>query len=143
MEATKVQVSQHTLDLNKLTFAKKQALRKKLIVEYINSKPAGTVIRGPEFQEVGQFSTSANCFAFINRMIRDGLIQKHSDGRPRSFYYSSLGGVRVSKPATPETPALEVHADQDMNLEKVIVSMKQLGLHFTITISTGGSDETK
>lgn len=97
MEATKVQILPRTFELNKLKGKRKTQLRRKLIIEYIESKPAGEIISVPEFQRVGSLSTTANAHSFINRMLRDGIIMRHAGDKPRTYFYSVIGAIRVKK----------------------------------------------
>lgn len=105
MEVSKVHLSTTTLSLNRLNKVKKTALRRKLVVEHIQSKPAGEIIRTGEFREVCQFSTDANTHSFIKRMLRDGVIARYKGDKPKTYYYTVLGSVRVRKPEEkqPET----------------------------------------
>lgn len=108
MEARVVTISPKTYDLSRLNKAKKTALRRKLIVEHIQSKPAGTVISNSEFMRVGQFASEANTHAFLKRMVRDGVIGRYDGDRPRSHYYSVIGAVRVRQSSEPVPAAAKV-----------------------------------
>lgn len=129
MNVSQVKVGQSTLDNNRISGQKKTQLRRKLIVELIESKPAGQVIRLPEFQAVGHFSTSANAHAFVQRMVRDGIIAKYSDGRPRSYYFAVLGKVRTTSKASP------VVNHDGVDLDKLIALFEQLDKQSTVDFS--------
>lgn len=134
MEASKVTVGAKTYDLNYLGKKKKTSLRRKLIVEYIQSKPAGEIIRTGEFREVCQFSTDANTHSFIKRMLRDGVIAQYDGDKPREHYYAVLGAVRVRTPRT-DTPEPETPATRNPDINAFIADMQRLGVGFTITIT--------
>lgn len=132
MEASKITVTGKTYDMNFLGKTKKTNLRRKLIIELIQSKVAGTLIPGREFQEAGRFSTYQNAAAFVNRMIRDGIIAKYPGDKPKSYYYTVIGTVRVTKPKAPtEQPEHKPAAD----LHAFISELSALGVQFTLTIS--------
>lgn len=130
LEASKVTIGQKTYDLNYLGKKRKTNLRRRLIIELIQSKPAGTTIKVREFQEVARFSTQANAYAFVNRMIRDGVIMRYEGDRPKTFYYAVTGEVRVHKP--------EANGDQTggkYDFTRAIENLKEAGLEFTLTIT--------
>lgn len=132
MEASRVTVSGNTYDLGILTPQKKTNLRRKLVVEYIQSKPSGEYIKMQDFQELCHFSTYANTWAFIQRMIRDGVIQQHSGEKKKAYYYSVLGSVRVKKPmATPTEPK----AIAPPNIIALASELQRQGIKFTLTLS--------
>lgn len=99
MEVSQATISAKTLDLNRLNKTKKTNLRRKLVIEYIQSKPSGEIIRMAEIQKAGQFSTTPNTNAFIKRMLRDGIITRYKGDKPRTYYYAVTGAVRIKKPA--------------------------------------------
>jgi DNA-binding MarR family transcriptional regulator len=99
MEVSQATISPKTLDLNRLSKTKKTNLRRKLVIEYIQSKPSGEIIRMAEIQRVGQFTTTPNTNMFVNRMLRDGIITRYKGDKPRTYYYAVTGAVRVKKPA--------------------------------------------
>lgn len=99
MEVSQATISPKTLELNRLNKTKKTNLRRKLVIELIQSKPSGEIIRMAAFQKVGQFSTTPNTNAFINRMLRDGVIARYAGDKPRTYYYAVTGAMRVTKPA--------------------------------------------
>lgn len=141
MDASKVSVGGRTYDLNYLGKVKKTNLRRKLIVEYIQSKPAGEYIKTREFQDLGKFSSAANTHTFIKRMIRDGIIARHEGEKPKTAYYSIIGSVRVKQPVTPkEAPADPL---RNPNIGQFIADMQKLGVKFTITISNEEVDNAK
>lgn len=135
LEASKVTVGQKTFDMNYLGKKRKTSLRRKLIIEYIQSKPAGEIVKMTEFQEVGRFSTQANTSSFVKRMLRDGVIMRYEGDKPRSSYYGVTGAIRVSKPAAADD-APRTSNNPDINA--FIEDMKRLGVKFTITISNEG-----
>ena len=98
MGVSKLTVSQKTYDLNYLGKKKKTNLRRKAIIELIQSKPAGEIIKTGEIQAVGQFTTYANAWSFINRMTRDGVIARYESEKPKSYYYAVTGAMRITKP---------------------------------------------
>ncbi len=101
VQATNVKISEQTLFKNKMTGKRKTALRRKLVLELIESKPAGTPITMREFKAVGYFSTEANTHSFVQRMIRDGIVARYDTEKPRKHTYASLGKIKTIKP-TPE-----------------------------------------
>ncbi|HYG84610.1 MAG TPA: hypothetical protein VD907_07090 [Verrucomicrobiae bacterium] len=138
MEASRISLGGKIYDLNHLNKTKKTNLRRKLIIEYIQSKPAGEYIKTGELQRVGQFSTSANAHSFVKRMIRDGVIMKHEGDKPRSIYYSVVGSVRVKKPANSEPSNLDpevVEGRHNPDINGFVADMQKLGVKFTITIT--------
>lgn len=138
MEASKLIIGGKTYDLNYLGKKKKTNLRRRLIVEYIQSKPAGEYITMRDFQKVAQMSTTPNTDAFVKRMIRDGVIQRFKGERPKTYYYAVLGAARVRTPATSMTPdaAPPVTAvDSTPDINSFVAEMTKLGVKFTITIS--------
>lgn len=110
MEVSRLSISPTTMNLTKLSGKKKNHLRRKLIVEYIQSKPAGEIIRMDELRQVAKLSTRANADAFVNRMIRDGVIGRYKADKPRTYYYSVIGTVRTKKlAAQPERLTIDNH----------------------------------
>lgn len=85
MDASKVMVGKKTYDLNYLSRSKKTNLRRKLVIEYIQSKPAGEYIKMDDFKDICRFSTYANTWAFVQRMIRDGVISQHEGEKKKSL----------------------------------------------------------
>jgi hypothetical protein len=128
MEASKISVSGKTYDLNFLTKKRKTNLRRKLIIEYIQDQPSGTIIRVSKFQELGQFTTQANAYAFVKRMLRDGVIMRYEGDRPKSYFYSVTGAVRSTggKPAK---------SGGKYDFTEAIENLNAMGLKFTITVS--------
>lgn len=133
MEASKITVGEKTFDLNHLNRAKKTNLRRKKIIEHIQSKPAGEYIKLEEFQRICYFSTYANAWAFVQRMIRDGVIQQHEGEKKKAYFYSVTGAVRVKKQVADSPPQEGVAKSPDINA--FIADMNKLGVEFTITIS--------
>lgn len=130
MEASKITISDKTYDLSVLNRTKRTNLRRKAIIEYIQSKPAGEIINMGELQHVAQIKSYATAWSFVKTMVRDGVIGQHKGDKPKSYYYSVIGAVRVSKPRT-ETPETEVKLP---DINAFIRDMKALGVKFTITI---------
>ncbi len=84
------------------------------------------------------FTSYANAWAFIKRMIRDGIIQQHEGERKKAYYYSVLGVVRV----TPLKDTVKQLPDPDKKRPDIIsfiTGMQELGVEFTITISSKGA----
>lgn len=131
LEASKVTVGQKTYDLNYLSKTKKTNLRRKLIIELIQSKPAGEIIRVHEFQKLCHFGTQANTYSFIKRMLRDGVITRYEGDRPKSYYYAVTGATRQITPPK----AAEGQSDRNPDINAFIADMQRLGVKFTITIS--------
>lgn len=136
MEASKLTIGQKTYDLNYLTKTKKTNLRRKLIIEYIESKPAGTLIKIGEFQELARFKSYQNTHQFINRMVRDGVISRYEGNRPKTYYFAVTGSIRQKKPAETTENQLTVEPKNDKVIE-LAKELKKLGLKFTITINNG------
>jgi hypothetical protein len=97
MEASKLTVDNKTYELNKLGRNKKTSLRRKLLVDYIQSKPAGTIITLADLMGVGQITSSGWATGFVQRMIRDGVIARYDGDRPRTHYYGVLTNIRSHK----------------------------------------------
>lgn len=136
MEASKVTVGDKTYDMNFLGKKKRTNLRRKLIVEYIQSKPSGEIISISDFQEVGKFNNYPTTWSFVQSMIKQGVIAQYKGEKPRSYYYGVIGAVRVSKPKTAEggvQPSESTTRLPDIN--SFIKDMTNLGVSFTITIS--------
>lgn len=131
MEASKIIVSEKTYDLQFLNNKKKTNLRRKAIVEYIQSKPSGEIISTGDFQRVAQFTSYPTTWAFVGRMVRDGVISQYKGDKPRTYYYGVLGAVRIKKP--------KIEAEQSPtatlpDINQFIRDMNVLGVKFTITI---------
>lgn len=142
MEASKVTIGAKTYDMNYLKGKKKTALRRKLIVEYIQSVPAGELLSIPQLQKIGHFSTNANTHTFIQRMIRDGVISRYDGDRPRTYYYAVVGAARIVKPKDEhDTPAPATPEQNLANFIKELEIFSKSGLQFTLTISNGGPNE--
>ncbi len=133
MEASKVTVGQKTFDLNHVGKAKKTNLRRKLIIEYIQSKPAGEYITMDEFKNICHFTTYANAWSFVGRMIRDGVIQQHEGEKKKAYFYSVTGAVRIKKQAADAPSQESVSNNPDINA--FIADMQRLGVEFSITIT--------
>ncbi len=97
MIASKVTISPNLLDRPTLRGRRKSNLRRKVIIEYIQSKPAGTVIRLTDFQVVGRFNNAGSTLSCIKAMIREGVINRYEADKPRQYYYSVTGAVRTHK----------------------------------------------
>lgn len=138
LEASKVTINNKTYDLNYLSRSKKTNLRRKIIIEHIQSKPAGEYIKLEEFQRICHFSTYANTWAFVQRMLRDGVIQQHEGEKKKAYYYSVIGAIRVSTPkqVLEQLPAPAGTKNPDINA--FIADMQKLGVEFTITITSKG-----
>lgn len=141
LEASKVTINNKTYDLNYLNRSKKTNLRRKIVIEYIQSKPAGEYIKMEEFQRICNFSKYANTWGFIKRMIRDGVITQNEGERKRSYYYSVIGTVRVRKQAEnkihsiPDIHGVSVVEVKNPDINTFIADMQKLGVEFSITIS--------
>lgn len=131
MEASKVTIGDKTFDLNYLGKKKKTNLRRKLIIEYIQSKPAGEYIKMTEFQEICRFSSYANTWTFVQRMMRDGVIQQHEGEKKKAFFYSVTGAVRIISPRKDQSTVESKNPD----INAFIADMNKLGVEFSITIT--------
>jgi hypothetical protein len=134
MDASKVTIGEKTYDLQFLDKKKKTNLRRRLVIEYIQSKPAGEYIKMRELQEAAKLSTTPNANAFIKRMIRDGVIMRHNGEKPKSFYYSVIGTVRVKTPKQ-ILEQLPKPGGSTPDINGFVADMQKLGVQFTITIS--------
>lgn len=136
MEASKITIGAKTYDMNYLSKTKKTALRRKLVVEYIQSKPAGTIIKLPEFAEICHVKQTNNIDVFIKRMIRDGVIMRYEGDRVRTYYYAVLGAARQIKPKDEVAASSQpYHATAGPDLNSFIKEMNNLGVKFTITVT--------
>jgi hypothetical protein len=97
MEASKITISDKTYDLSLLNRTKRTNLRRKAIIEYIQSKPNGEIINMGELQQVAQIKSYATAWSFVKTMVRDGVIGQYKGDKPKSYYYSVTGAVRVKK----------------------------------------------
>lgn len=102
MEASKITISDKTYDLSLLNRTKRTNLRRKAIIEYIQSKPAGEIINMGELQRVAQIKSYATAWSFVKIMIRDGIISQYKGDKPKSYYYSIIGATRLRTPKTAE-----------------------------------------
>lgn len=135
METSKLTISDKTYDLSLLNRTKRTNLRRKAIIEYIQSKPSGELINISDFQRVAQFKAYATTYSFLKRMVNNGVIGQYKGDKPRTYYYSVLGAVRVKRPKTAEggvQPSQTTAKLPDINA--FIRDMKALGVKFTITI---------
>lgn len=130
MEASKLTISDKTYDLSVLNRTKRTNLRRKAIIEYIQSKPSGELINMGELQNVALIKSYATAWSFVKTMVRDGVISQYKGDKPKSYYYSVTGAIRVSKPKSES--ALTEEKLPDINA--FIRDMKALGVKFTITI---------
>lgn len=139
MEASRVTVGDKTYDINILNGKRKTMLRRKAIIDYIQSKPAGAIISAKDFKQVTHFSTIPNAHAFVQRMIRDGIIARQEGDKLRTFSYSVIGAVAekklTSKPQSQPPKLEQISEPKQVSLLKVFEALKATGLHFTITIS--------
>lgn len=138
MEASKITIGEKTYDLNHLSGAKKTNLRRKRVIEYIQSKPAGEYIKTHEFQRECHFTSYANTWSFIKRMMRDGVIQQFEGEKPKSYYYAVTGATRQVKPADKPAnlhPEVVEGAKHVADINAFVADMQKLGVEFTITIT--------
>lgn len=103
MNASKITIAPATLKANKLTGKKLRLLKRKAIVEYIESKPSGEIIQLKDFMRVANFKGESHVQSFIKLMVRDGVIARYDGERPRTNYYTVLGKARTRK--LEQTPA--------------------------------------
>lgn len=134
MEASRVTIGEKTYDMNHLGQKKKTNIRRKLIIEYIQSKPAGEYIKMQEFQRICHFGTYANTWSFIKRMIRDGVITQNEGEKKKCYYYSVIGAVRVVKPKE-EKAQTPTPSGNNPDINAFIADMQRLGVEFSITIT--------
>lgn len=99
MHASKVSVDSTKLGSPLLKGKRKTALRRKIILEYIAERPAGSIVRSHEFQTIGRFTGRSNAMGFVKNMIRDGLIARTPGSVPMTYSYAVLTGVRTRRPA--------------------------------------------
>lgn len=135
MEASKLTVSGKTFDLNHLSGAKKTNLRRKRVIEYIQSKPAGEYIKIHEFQRECHFTSYANTWSFIKRMMRDGVIQQFEGEKPKAYYYAVTGATRVSTPKKVLEQIPDPSTPKNPDINAFIADMQKLGVEFTITVT--------
>lgn len=136
--ASKVEIDPRMFENGHLKGKRKTNLRRRIIIEYIQSKPAGEVIKTTDFMRIGRFTTYANTHTFVNRMVRDGVISRFESEKKNNYYYAVVGAMRLKKPAdkpvepeqTPDTP---VTTNPDIN--GFIADMQRLGVQFSITIT--------
>lgn len=140
MEASRVTVGDKTYDINILNGKRKTMLRRKAIIDYIQSKPAGAIISAKDFKQVTHFSTIPNAHAFVQRMIRDGIIARQEGDKPRTFSYVVIGAEPSIEPTIKKQSQPfkfeQTSEPKPVSLLKVFEALKATGLHFTITISS-------
>ena len=89
MEASRVTVSDKTYDLGVMSGKKKTDIRRRLVVDYINSQMSGSIIKMDTFMSVIRGSTTANTHSFIKNMIRDRIITRTpAEGYKSKFSYT-------------------------------------------------------
>lgn len=133
MEAGKVTVGDKTYDMNFLGKKKRTNLRRKLIVEYIQSKPSGEIISISDFQEVGKFNNYPSTWSFVQSMIKQGVIGQYKGEKPCSYYYGVIGAVRVHKPSQEQAEVGRSSKNPDVNA--FIADMQKLGVSELLTVS--------
>jgi len=138
MEASRVIISDKTYDLSVLSGAKKTQLRRRLIVEYIASKPAGAIIKAREFQQLCHFSTVANTHAFLQRMLRDKIIERYEGDQLNRYSYGIPGTVRVTQPKAEPIVGKVVMPHSTPDLTALLAQIHEAGFTFSITISNKG-----
>lgn len=134
MEASKITISDKTYDLSLLNRTKRTNLRRKAIIEYIQSKPAGEIINMGELQRVAQIKSYATAWSFVKIMIRDGIISQYKGDKPKSYYYNIIGATRLRTPKTAEGGVRPSEGATLPDINAFIRDMKALGVKFTITI---------
>jgi hypothetical protein len=119
MEVSKLIISGETLRAHSATLTKKRKteLRKEAIKAYINSKPAGAVIKSSAFMSVGAFNSEANAHAHILRMIRDGEIgRQHPEGHKRYYSY----WVNDSPASSDNSEDTQMPIEEEVHAEEVL-----------------------
>lgn len=97
MEVSKLKISQEVLDKNKLNRKQKTTLRKKIVKEYIQSKPFGTPITIKEFSNLLRYKTSQESKPLIDEMLKIGEISREPlDHYKKGFTYVVCGQIRVT-----------------------------------------------
>ena len=101
MEASKITLTHETKKqmYNEMPVKKRRELRRKAIIDYIDSQPAGTPISAKTFQAVGGFYSDANAHAFLIKMIRDGLIKKVPIESSNKVSWVTKTGMKIIKEA--------------------------------------------
>jgi hypothetical protein len=112
MDASKVTVSPETLRFKKMSPGKRSELRRKNIIELIESKPFGTPITLAEFAAVCSF-TDASAHAMLTTMVKKGIISKNPISKAK-IAYSVNGEPRVIKPKTEVEPTPTRQIDMDV-----------------------------
>lgn len=131
MEVSKLTISAETLNGPLMTKARKKKLREQIVMEYIQSKPAGARIITDEFKNICRFKHNGQTHNFINGMVKKGLINKDLlDGsRGRRYSYS----VRTTKSPRPNTVVekaitlgqeIEKHKAKEENMD-IVAKAKQ------------------
>lgn len=114
MEASRVSISDRTLlQAPTLSGKRKRELRIRVLKEYILARPYGKRVKTEEFRTLLHFKTSANAWAFIEKLVKRGILVKH-EITPRTFFYTVEGEVRTSK----LEPVMERAIDLGQAIEK-------------------------
>lgn len=107
MDASKLTIDPEKLRFQKMMPGKRAQLRRKNMIDLINSKPAGTPLRLEEFEAVTRTS-SANVHSVIQNMVKDGVITKTLvEGTKNRYCYSVVSNVKVKQPKLPAVPITE------------------------------------
>lgn len=104
MEASRITIDPDTRKAARpMTRHGRTKLRRQIVVDYIKAKPYGKRIKLAEFQRICQFKNSGNTQAFINRMIRDHVIERHNIGL-KTYFYTADGKIKTKKLINPAPP---------------------------------------
>lgn len=125
MLVSKVTISPITKQLNSLTPIKRKQLRREAIMNYINSKPAGTPITTRDLQTAAQISAYPTAYSFIRAMISDGHIGRTQIGNSRKYeyYVRETDTYTLDKPdkviKTPLTTTYQYEPDEEVTEAEV------------------------
>lgn len=106
MDASKLTIDPDKLRFQKMSHKKRSELRRKNMLDLINSKPAGTALSLQEFEAVTRTS-SANVHAVIQHMVKEGVVTKTLvEGTKNRYCYSVVAAVTVKAPKEVPQPAI-------------------------------------
>lgn len=95
VEASKVTISQATLNGPLMTRKRKLNLRRNLILEYIRSKPAGTPISTSELIRAGQYKSHGSGWQQIQTMKKKKLLVQENIPKSHKSLWHIPGDAKV------------------------------------------------
>lgn len=119
MEATKVTIiDPGMLNSPLLSKSKKRELKENLVKEYIRSKPAGMPIPPSKLIVAAHYDPNTQYqsgWAFVNNMVKKGIILKEKIVRSDSSYWTVPGDATTVVPPTEKSTEDLIGDDQAIN----------------------------